>query len=189
MKKKYKAIIIGGSAGSYQVINKILASFSYQLSIPVFLVLHRLKHVRSGFVESLNLKSKISVKEPFDKETVKPGIAYLAPANYHMYFDYGNKITLSTEPMVNHSRPSLDLSFMAAAYIYQDKLLSVILSGANKDGAKGMEVIQKFGGTTIVQDPLDCQVPAMTKGTLDLIRPDYILNSDRIIEKLKYLLT
>ena len=185
---KYKALIIGGSAGSFQVVTKILASFDYKLDIPVFLVLHRLKHVRSGFVESLNLKSKIKVIEPYDKELFKKGIAYLAPANYHMYFDYGSKINLSTEPMVNHSRPSIDLSFMAAAYIFQDKLLAVILSGANKDGAKGMKAIAGFGGTTIVQNPIDCQVDTMTKGTLDLINPDYILDKNGIITKLKFLL-
>ncbi len=160
----------------------------YPLDVPVFLVLHRLKHVRSGFVESLNIKSKVKIKEPYDKETYKKGIGYLAPANYHMYFDYGNKITLSTEPMVNHSRPSIDLSFMAAAYMFQNKLLAVILSGANKDGAKGMQLVAAYGGTTIVQDPADCQVDTMTKGTLDLIKPDYVLDRDGIILKLKQLL-
>ena len=186
--KKYKALIIGGSAGSFQVITKILASMDYHPQVPIFLVLHRLKHVRSGFVESLNLKSKIKIKEPVDKERFKKGIGYLAPANHHMYFDYGNKINLSTEPMVNHSRPSIDLSFMAAAYMFQNKLLAVILSGANKDGAKGMKLIADYGGTTIVQDPADCQVDTMTRGTLDLIKPDYVLDRNGIILKLKQLL-
>jgi len=184
----YKALIIGGSAGSFQVVTKILSSLDYKLQVPVFLVLHRLKHVRKGFVESLNIKSKILVKEPYDKENFKKGIAYLAPANYHMYFDYGNRINLSTEPMINHSRPSIDLSFTAAAYMFQNKLIAVILSGANKDGAKGMKVISEFGGVTIVQDPRDCQVDTMTKGTLDLIKPNYVLDRDGIVVKLKQLL-
>ncbi|MCD6366360.1 MAG: chemotaxis protein CheB, partial [Bacteroidales bacterium] len=184
----FKALIIGGSAGSFQVVNKILHDLPKDISVPVFLVLHRLKHVRSGFVEALSLKSNIPVVEPFDKQLFKKGIAYLAPANYHMYFDFGNKVLLSTEEQVNHSRPSIDLSFMSAGYLFKEKLLAVILSGANKDGVVGMKVIQDFGGKTIVQNPADCQVDTMTKGTLDMITPDFILNSENILKKIIELL-
>jgi two-component system chemotaxis response regulator CheB len=180
----YKAIIIGGSAGSFQVISKILQHLPKDIPVPVFLVLHRLKHVRSGFVEALSIKSNIPIKEPYDKETYQKGIAYLAPANYHMYFDFGNKITLSTEEQVNHSRPAIDISFMSAAYLFQDKLIGVILSGANKDGVKGMISIQEMGGVTIVQDPKDSQIETMPQGTLDKITPDFILNQNKIAPKL-----
>ena len=185
---RYKALIIGGSAGSFQPVSKILHDLPKELPIPVFLVLHRLKHVRSGFVEALGLKSAIPVVEPFDKQTFKKSIAYLAPANYHMYFDFGNKIVLSTEEQVNHSRPSIDLSFMSAGYLFKDKLLAVILSGANKDGVEGMKAIQYFGGTTIVQSPDDCQVDTMTKGTLDVMTPSFVLDSNAIPEKIVKLL-
>ncbi len=52
----YKAVIIGGSAGSFQVITRILNSMPKDFPLPVLLCLHRLKHVRSGFVEALSLK-------------------------------------------------------------------------------------------------------------------------------------
>lgn len=183
-----KALIIGGSAGSFQPVCKILNDLHREVKVPVFLVLHRLKHVRSGFVEALSLKSNIPVVEPFDKQTFRKGTAYLAPANYHMYFDFGNRISLSTEEQVNHSRPSIDLSFMSAAYLFQNKLLAVILSGANKDGVNGMKAIYKFGGKTVVQDPADCQVDTMTQGTLDIIQPDFVLKSSKISEKIIELL-
>jgi len=91
----YKAVVIGGSAGSFQVITKILSSLPKNFPLPVLLSLHRLKHVRSGFVEALSIKSTIPIVEPYDKETIKPGKGYLAPANYHMYVELGNKISLS----------------------------------------------------------------------------------------------
>jgi len=184
----FKAIIIGGSAGSFQVISKILQHLPKDIPVPVFLVLHRLKHVRLGFVEALSIKSNIPIKEPYDKETFQKGIAYLAPANYHMYFDFGNKITLSTEEQVNHSRPAIDISFMSAAYLFQDKLIGVILSGANKDGVKGMVSVQEMGGVTIVQDPKDSQIDTMTQGTLNVMDPDFVLNQKEIASKLIELL-
>ena len=111
----YKAVIIGGSAGSFQIVTRILNSLTPDFPVPVLLCLHRLKHVRSGFVEALSLKSGIPVEEPFDKDVLRPGKAYLAPANYHMYIELANRIALSTEETVNHSRPSIDLSFITAA--------------------------------------------------------------------------
>jgi two-component system chemotaxis response regulator CheB len=183
----YKAIIIGGSAGSFQVITGILSSLPHNFRYPLFLCLHRLKHVRSGFVETLALKSSIKIVEPYDKEHIKSGVAYLAPANYHMFIEIGNTIALSTDEVVNHSRPSIDLSFITAAKSYRDKLLGIILSGANKDGAFGMKRIKDHGGTTIVQDPKDCEVKTMTESTLKMTKVDYIYNSDKIIRFLQNL--
>lgn len=177
----YSAIIIGGSAGSFQVVIKILQSLPGTFPIPVLLCLHRLKHVRSGFVEALSLKSNIPVAEPFDKEKLLPGKAYLAPANYHMYVEFANRIALSTEDSVNHSRPSIDLAFITAANAYRNKIIGIILSGANKDGAFGLKKLHDNGGVAIIQDPEECEVKTMTQSALQLFKADYVYNSNEIV--------
>lgn len=179
--------MIGGSAGSFQVVVKILNSLPSGYPLPVFLSLHRLKHVRSGFVEALSIKSGIPVVEPFDKETIRPGRAYLAPANYHMYIELGNKIALSTEETVNHSRPSIDLSFQTAALAYREKLVGIILSGANRDGAAGLRKVKEMGGLCIVQDPKECEVSTMTEASLQATQVDHIMKTEQIIAFLKQL--
>lgn len=181
----YKAVIIGGSAGSFQVVTKILNSLSTSFPLPVLLCLHRLKHVRSGFVEALSLKSGIPVVEPYDKYQLKPGVAYLAPANYHMYLELANRIALSTEEARHHSRPSIDLSFMTAAYAYRKKLIGIILSGANKDGAEGLKKVKELGGIAIVQDPEECEVSTMTTASIQLTQVDHIFKTDQIIRFLQ----
>jgi len=185
----YKAIMIGGSAGSFQVVANILSAIPRDLDIPIFLCLHRLKHVRSGFVEALSLKSNIPVIEPFDKEPIKPGRAYLAPANYHMFIELGNRFALSTEEPINHSRPSIDLTFITAAQAYRNKLIGVILSGANKDGAFGLNKVSLFGGLTIVQDPLDCDVKTMSEAALQLTKANYIFSAEKILNYFKKIKT
>jgi two-component system chemotaxis response regulator CheB len=177
----YKAIIIGGSAGSFQVVTRILNSLPVSFPVPVLLCLHRLKHVRSGFVEALTLKSNIPVEEPNDKDQLKPGRAYLAPANYHMYVELSNRIALSTDDAVNHSRPSIDLSFITAANAYREKLIGIILSGANKDGAFGLKKVHDNGGVTLVQDPNECEVKTMTQSALQLTKVDFVYTTDQII--------
>ncbi|MFW5656050.1 MAG: chemotaxis protein CheB [Bacteroidota bacterium] len=181
----YKAVIIGGSAGSFQVVTKILSSLPQNYPVPVLLCLHRLKHVRSGFVEALSLKSSIPVIEPIDKEQLKPGKAYLAPANYHMFLELANRVALSTEEPVNHSRPSIDLSFITAAHAYRKALVGIILSGANKDGALGLKKVHELGGTTIVQDPEECEVRTMTESSLQLTQVDHVYRTDSIIQFLQ----
>lgn len=177
----YKAVVIGGSAGSFQVITKILNSLPKNFPLPVLLSLHRLKHVRSGFVEALSIKSKIPIVEPYDKETIKPGQGYLAPSNYHMYVELNKRIALSTEEPVNHSRPSIDLTFETAAQAYRDKIIGIILSGANRDGAYGLKKLKQLGGTAIVQDPNECQVKTMTEASLKLTAVDHIFTTQQII--------
>lgn len=183
----YKYIIIGGSAGSFQTVTSILASLPAGFPFPVFLCLHRLKHVRTGFVEALSIKSSLKVAEPNDKEFIRQNKAYLAPANYHMYFELGNHITLSTEESVNHSRPSIDISFASAAYTYKSKLIGIILSGANKDGAFGLSQVKENGGLTIVQDPDECQVRTMTSAAINATEVDHVLKVDEIISFLQRL--
>jgi two-component system chemotaxis response regulator CheB len=181
LNNQYKAIVIGGSAGSFQVISKILSSLPKDFELPIIMCLHRLKHVRHGFVEALNIKSSIVLHEPEDKEGIKKGKIYLAPANYHLCIELGNSFALSTEEMVNNSRPSIDITLETAAYVYKNKLIGILLSGANKDGAMGMKRIKDRGGLTIVQEPSECMIDTMPVAALKITQIDYVLTVPQII--------
>jgi len=183
----FRAVVIGGSAGSFQGIVKILAALPADFPIPVFMALHRLKHVRHGFVEALSLKTKMKIVEPEDKESIRRSNVYLAPANYHMSIELGNYIALSTEEMVNNSRPSIDLTLNSAAYAYRNKLIGILLSGANRDGGLGMKNIKDKGGLTVVQEPSECMIDTMPRAAMSLTSIDHILNIDGIISLLKEL--
>ena len=179
---KYKAIVIGGSAGSFQGITQILSALPADFSLPIIMCLHRLKHVRNGFVEALSIKSIKPVVEPHDKEGIKKGKVYLAPANYHLCIELGNTFALSTEEMYNNSRPSIDITLDTAAYNYKDKLIGILLSGANRDGALGMKRIKDRGGLTIIQDPEECMIDTMPNAAKSITEIDYTLNVKEIIQ-------
>ena len=182
LKRNFRAIVIGGSAGSFQVMTKILGCIPKEYPLPIILCSHRLKHVKSGFVEALTIKSHKEIVEPLDKDAVKKGKVYLAPSNYHLNIEIGHTFSLSTEEMVNNSRPSIDITLETAAYAYKDKLLGILLTGANKDGAKGMKKIADYGGVTIVQDPKECLIDTMPKAALEIAPIDYILSIEEIIK-------
>lgn len=179
---KYSAIAIGGSAGSFQPITNILANIPSDFPLPIFLCLHRLKHVKHGFVEALSIKSNKPVAEPTDKEPIKKGHVYLAPANYHMCVEEGNTMSLSTEGLINNSRPAIDLTLSSAANNYKSRLIGILMSGANKDGAEGMYFVKRNGGTTIVQDPEESMINTMPASAIAATEIDLVLTSEEIVE-------
>ncbi len=187
MLTKYKAVVIGGSAGSFSVVSKILSNINPDFPLPIIMCLHRLKHVRSGLLESLNMKSRLEVIEPHDKEKIVPGKVYLAPSNYHLFIEYDGAFSLSTEEPLNHSRPSIDYTLSSSSYFFREKLIGILLTGANKDGAKGMKDIVDKKGYTIIQDPATCDVDTMPKMALRVMQPSKILSPDGIVQFLNQL--
>lgn len=176
-----KIIVIGGSAGSFTIVTKILSKLPKNYKFPIIMCLHRLKHIRAGFAEALSIKSNLAVVEPFDKQKIEAGKVFLAPANYHMYVNKDRTFTLSIEEPVNHSRPAIDITFVSASHIFKDKMVGIILSGANNDGAYGFKKTKDNGGITIIQNPDECQVTTMPMSCVKLAEPHHILNSDEII--------
>lgn len=183
----YKAIVIGGSAGSFTVVNKILSNIKPNFHYPIVICMHRLKHIRFGLVEGLQLRSNLPVVEPFDKETIEPGKVYLAPSNYHLFIEIDSTISLSAEKVHNHSRPSIDYTFMSAATALRERMVGIILTGANKDGAIGMKEAHDKNAYTIVQDPETCEMQTMPKAALQLFKPDKIMTPQEITDFLNSL--
>jgi two-component system chemotaxis response regulator CheB len=140
-----------------------------------------LRNVRNGFAEALQINSKLKIIEPDDKEIIRGNRVYLAPSNYHLMFESDLRFSLSVNEPVNHSRPALDICFETGAEIFRNKVIGVLLSGANMDGAKGMLKVKKEGGLTIVQAPEDSEIRTMPETCINLFQPDLIYDSAKII--------
>ncbi len=179
--RQIKYIIIGGSAGSFKIITEILESLPKNFPFTIILVLHRLKHIKEGFTDALKIKSFLPVSESVDKEKILPGRVYIAPANYHLYIEPDKTFALSTEAPVNHSRPSIDLTFSSGGFSLKNKMVGILLSGANNDGAAGLRDVMNYGGTVVVQDPKDAIVPTMPEAALKICETKNVLSSQEII--------
>jgi two-component system chemotaxis response regulator CheB len=156
-------------------------SLSQNFPYTIVLCLHRLRNVRTGLAEVLQINSKLRITEPDDKESIKGNRIYLAPSNYHLMFEEGYRFSLSVREPVNHSRPSLDICFETAAEVFKNKAIGVLLSGANMDGAKGMLKIKKEGGLTIVQSPEDSEIETMPLTCINMFQPDHIFDAEKIV--------
>jgi two-component system chemotaxis response regulator CheB len=88
--------------------------------------------------------------------------------------------SLCVSEKVNYARPSIDVLFEMAAEVYGDKLIGIILTGANTDGSRGLKGIRAGGGLTIVQDPATAEFEAMPKAALNTTTVDYVLSLQEI---------
>lgn len=177
-----KLVVIGGSAGSLHVLLVILAKLKPSLQIPVVIILHRKNDSESSLSQLMALRTGLPVKEADDKEYVRPGTIYLAPANYHLLLEQDFNFSLDASEKINFSRPSIDVTFQTGAEAYTNGTTGILLSGANADGVEGLRLIQKMGGIIIVQDPASAQVPFMPQAALDQLTVDHVFNTDQIAE-------
>lgn len=176
-----KVLIIGGSAGSLEVLMKLLPNLSSIPSFAIVFVLHRKNAKDATLEELIAIKTNISVKEVEDKTSFLPGYIYIAPPDYHLLFEKNNILSLDTSEKVNYSRPSIDVSFESAAEVYGSSLIAILLSGANADGTNGLLAVKKAGGTTIIQNPDTAQMPFMPQNAITYVSPDYILDVDEML--------
>ena len=160
------AVIIGASAGALEALSVLLPSLPADSPFPIFVIVHLPPTRRSVLAEIFDRKCALRAIEAEDKEPVEPGVIYFAPPNYHLLLEGRTEISLSTEEEVFFSRPSIDVAFESAADAWGDRLTGIILTGANQDGAKGLQSVQRSGGTAIVQDPVDAYATAMPEAAI-----------------------
>jgi len=183
---KYELLIIGGSAGSLEVILEVLPLLRHDLDYAILLVLHR----RSGdslLNGLLSDKTSLEVKEAEEKEAIRPGVIYIAPADYHLLVEKDKTLSLDYSEKIHYSRPAIDASYETAAEAYGPLLIGVLLSGANADGAEGLLQIKQAGGLTIVQDPNEASVSYMPQQAIEKNAVTKILTTTQIIRLLNEL--
>jgi two-component system, chemotaxis family, protein-glutamate methylesterase/glutaminase len=181
------AVVIGASAGGIEALTVLLPALARGLRPPVFIVLHLPRDRPSVLADIFAQKCAVPVREAEDKEMVTPGTVYFAPSDYHLLVDQGPQLALSADDPVHHSRPSVDVLFESAADIYKDRLLGIILTGANQDGASGLAAVHDAGGVTIVQRPDTARAPHMALSALKLRPADGVLTLNEIAGMLQTL--
>jgi two-component system, chemotaxis family, protein-glutamate methylesterase/glutaminase len=122
-------------------------------------VLHIPDDRRSHLAEALS--GALPVREAGDKEPLLPGTVVVGPPGYHLLVGDRSSFALSTEAPVHFCRPAIDVLFETAADVFGARLAGVLLTGANADGALGLERIEARGGWVGVQDPATADVPTM----------------------------
>lgn len=180
IKTPVELLVIGGSAGSLEVILKAFPKLPKTLPFAVIIVLHRKQNTDTALVDLLAAKTKHPVIEANEKDLLKKGVIYIAPADYHLLIENDRTLSLDYSEKVNFSRPCIDVTFQTAAETYKRSLAVLLLSGASSDGVEGMELVKTLQGIIAVQDPKTAEVSYMPQKALDKMTVDYIVKTDEI---------
>jgi len=153
-------VVIGASWGGLNALSQLFAGLPRDFGAPLVVVQHRSRHADNLLASLLQDITTLRVIDVEDKEPLVPSTVFVAPANYHLLVEEGY-LSLTTDPQVRFSRPSIDVTFISAADSYQERTLGVVLTGANDDGSRGLRHIVNRGGRAIVQDPATAESRAM----------------------------
>lgn len=181
MKYSCKILAIGGSAGSLEVLLKVLPRLKEEISFSIIIVLHRKNSADSALSDLFSTRTKISVYEVEDKQSIVPGNIYIAPADYHLLIEKNISFSLDFSEKVNYSRPSIDVTFESAADVFNKDLICLLLSGANMDGSNGLKAAKENGAVTLVQDPETAESQIMPSIAIKNNKIDHILTPDQMV--------
>lgn len=166
--------LLGTSAGGVTALHALLENLDARMHQPIVVVQHLPEQSNVDVRNIYATTPGRQIVEVEDKMPIEPNTVYFAPGGYHLLFTSDQCFSLNQEEPVNFSRPSIDVSFQCAAEVFGSRLVGVLLTGANADGAQGLLAIRKAGGKVIVQDPRDAEFGEMPKAALALQQPDFV---------------
>lgn len=172
--RRHQAVVIGCSAGGVRALGGLLGRLDARLAVPVIVVCHVGGEDVEMLCEVLSLTSRLPLQEAAERHCPAAGQVYVAPAGYHLLIERDGCFGLSVDARVQYSRPSIDVLFSSAAEHYRERLIGVVLTGANDDGARGLQAIRARGGLALVQHPDDAEVPQMPLAAIALAGADHI---------------
>jgi two-component system chemotaxis response regulator CheB len=202
------AVVVGASAGGVEALSILLPALPARLRAAMLIVMHLPRERASLLAEIFGPKCPRPVREAQDKEPVEPGTVYFAPPDYHLLVDkssapsgsaakgggsarkgmpVGAQLSLSADDPVNFSRPSIDVLFESAADVYGKRLLGIVLTGANQDGAAGLAAVHGAGGLTVAQQPDTAHSAMMPMAAIKRSPVDYVLTLEQIADLLRTL--
>jgi two-component system chemotaxis response regulator CheB len=176
----YEVIVIGTSWGGLDAVSRLLDGLDDAVRQPIVVVQHRSAESEDGaLAQLLGHHTRRIVADANDKTELEPYHVYLGPPDYHVLVEDGH-IALSTDEPVQYARPSIDVLFESAADEYGERVIGIVLTGANNDGARGLAKIKDYGGVAIVQEPTSSERRAMPDAAIAATHADAVLPLEEI---------
>lgn len=183
----FDAIAIGASTGGVDALVELMPALPPTLTAAVMIVVHIPTQRDSLLPQLFQEHCALPVREADPGEPIRPGHVYFAPPDYHLLVEADRTWMISHDAPVHFSRPSIDVLFETAAWSYGPRLLGILLTGANEDGARGMRTIADAGGATWAQSPDTALASTMPQAAIALGGVGDVLSLSQIARRLQKL--
>jgi len=179
-RKHYQLVAIGTSTGGPVALQKVLTQLPANFPAPLLLIQHMPAAFTKAFAERLDKLCRISVKEAEDGDTLRPGLALLAPGGKQMMLDGRGVVRILPGDDRLNFKPSVDVTFGSAAKVFRDKVLAVVLTGMGADGREGARMLKQSGSDVWAQDEASCVIYGMPMAIAKANLADGIYSLDDI---------
>ena len=166
----HKVIAIGASTGGTKAIESVLRTLP-GTTPGIVIVQHMPENFTHSFAQRLNEICQVEVREAKDNDHVVPGVALIAPGNYHMVLRRSGAqyiVAIKNGPRVHYQRPAVDVLFQSVAKVAGKNAVGVVLTGMGADGAKGLLAMKDAGAQTMAQDEATSIVFGMPKEAIKM---------------------
>jgi len=175
-------IVIAISAGGLKPLVRIITALPPDFRASIFVVQH-IGANPSVLPDILDWHGRLPAAFGRHGEVIERGRIYVAPPDHHMRLGSG-AIFLDQGLKVHFARPAADPLFISAAEAYGKRVVGIVLSGSNSDGAEGMRAITARGGLGLVQDLAEAEYPEMPQAAQRYDHPEPPLTADQIAERI-----
>ncbi len=188
---KFDVLAIGVSTGGPNALAEVIPALPNDLNVPILLVQHMPPIFTESLANSLNRKSKLTIKEAVHDEVVTANTVYIAPGGKHMAVaKEANqvKIVINENPPENSCRPAVDVLFRSIGTTYGKNVLSVIMTGMGSDGALGVKALKQSGCYSLIQSEKTCVVYGMPKAVEEMKLADESVDLEKLAERITQLI-
>lgn len=169
-----RLVVVGTSWGGIDALKVLLKNINAPFTFSVVVVIHQERQKKSHLSKIFAEMVSFPVLEAEDKQQILPGNVYISTPNYHLLVEQDGTLSHTVDRPVNFCRPSVDVLFQTAADAFGKRVIAIVLTGANQDGADGSKWIKQRGGKVFVQDPKEAEAKVMPLATIANIDVDLI---------------
>jgi two-component system chemotaxis response regulator CheB len=174
-------VVMGASAGGVQTLRRVVAGFPADLPATICIVVHIAPTSPSALAQILARAGALPCHAARDGEPLLLGEILVAPPDRHLEVE-DSHVRLTTRPAEHGHRPSVDALFRSASFAFKERVVGVVLSGSQDDGAAGLTMIKSRGGAAVVQDPDEALYPGMPASAIANVDVDAIVPSRLIAD-------
>lgn len=160
-----RLILLGASTGGTEALREVLTQLPGDMP-PIAVVQHIPAVFSHAFAQRLDAQCNIEVREAVDGDRLVPGLALVAPGNFHLLVTWAGdcyRARVISGPQVWHQRPAVDLLFKSAVECAGSYAIAGVFTGMGKDGAEGLAKLRAKGALTFSQDEESSVVYGMPK--------------------------
>ena len=181
--KDFPVVCIGGLAGGLDAYTPLLRHLPADIGVAIVIVNH-LRTVATLLHEILPRYTKMPVELITEKLDIEPNHVFIIPEKRDLHvLDKEFRLKPISKP---RGWPDVITVFMHSLIENWDgKLIAVIVSGYDGDGAAALCDIKEVGGITIAQKPDTASQPDMPESAIASGCIDFVLSPEDIARKIK----